>query len=852
VRLAAAAFVATGLLQAQSIVISPTNPQVGLGATKQFTATVTGLMNNSVTWYAGGVAGGNTTAGTIDGTGLYHAPASMPGQNPVQITALGSDTKTLGATYVLLLNAGPTITSATPNPLPVGSYNMTVKGSGFIAGARIFNAGVQLVSTFVDANTITGSGYQGSATSTTIWVMNPSATPSNVLTIPVSGTSSGGGGSGGGGGSSQPLTVVPATVAVVLGATQQFTAGGATAWAATAGSITNAGLYTAPAVMPASPTATITASGPGGQGTATVTLISNIPPVIQSLSAPSLPLGVFSATITGSGFIAQSAASLNGSAMVTSFVNGTTLNVTGFASGGGMQNITVANGAIVSQPFSVQVGVPNPLLTASAARRFLEQAAFGPTPADAAHLQSIGIPAWLTEQFNMGIVSNFNGLGSQGGMSVRFLSNATNNPDQLRQRVSLALANMLVTSINKVIWNSTMIPYQQMLAADAFTNYRQILGDVTLSPAMGQYLDMANNAKANPGAGTVANENYARESMQLFCIGDILLNPDGTPQKDVDGLFIPSYNQFTVTEFARVFTGWTYAPVSGNPSWGAFINPSAPMVAISQMHDMGAKTLLNGYVSPANITPLQDLNNALDNMFNHPNTPPFISMQLIQHLVMSNPSPAYVKRVADVFTDNGSGVRGDMKAVIAAILTDAEARANDAGGNDLSSGGHLQEPALFLPGIVRAFGGVMGVANYYNIDMINMGEDLYDSPSVFNFFAPSYLVPGTSLTGGEFQIYTSNNAINRANVVAALFGAYSNPIQTYGPTTVDLTAYVPLSGSPNTLTDALDLTLTHGTMPAAMKQTISTAILTDNLGSLHRVQTGIFLILTSGYYNVWH
>jgi hypothetical protein len=847
-------FLATVLLaaslQAQTVVISPANPSVQLGVTKQFTAAVTGLMTNTVTWYAGGTQGGNATAGTIDTTGLYKAPAAMPGQNPVQIKALGADGKTSGSTYVLLINAGPSITTVIPNPLPAGSYNITVKGSGFLSGARIFNAGVQLVTNVVDANTVTASGYQGAATSTTIWVINAGSAASNVLTIPVSGSSGGGSGGGGGGGGSQPLTVAPSAATTVLGTTQQFTAVGATSWAATAGAITNAGLYTAPAVMPASPTVTITATGASGQGTATVTLISNIPPSIQSLGAASLPLGVFSTTVNGSGFIAQSVASLNGSALVASYVDANTLNVVGFAGTGGMQNVTVANGSIVSTPFSVQVGVANPVLSASAARRFLEQAAFGPTPTDAAHLQAIGIPAWLNEQFNMGVISNFNGLGSQGGMSTKFLSNATNNPDQLRQRVSLALSNLLVTSINKVIWNDTMIPYQQMLMADAFTNYRQILGDVTLSPAMGQYLDMANNAKANPTAGTVANENYAREVMQLFCIGDVLLNPDGTPQKDANGLFIPAYNQFTITEFARVFTGWTYAY---NPvNWGTFINPSAPMVAYPAMHDMGAKTLLNGYVSQANITPLQDLNNALDNMFNHPNTPPFISMQLIQHLVKSNPSPAYVKRVADVFTNNGQGVRGDMKAVIAAILTDTEARANDAGGNDLTSDGHLQEPALFLPGIIRAFGGVMGTGNYFNMDMIGMGEDLYNSPSVFNFFAPSYLVPGTTLVGGEFQIDTSNNAINRANVVANLFSAYSNPVQIYGPTVVDLTAYVPLANTPTTLVNALDLTLTHGTMPQGMHDAVYNAILADNLGSLHRVQTGIFLILTSSYYSVWH
>jgi hypothetical protein len=315
---------------------------------------------------------------------------------------------------------------------------------------------------------------------------------------------------------------------------------------------------------------------------------------------------------------------------------------------------------------------------------------------------------------------------------------------------------------------------------------------------------------------------------------------------------IPAYNQFTITEFARAFTGWTYAPPPGGAlQWNAYLNnTTSPMQSLASMHDTGAKTLLNAYVSPAGISAAQDLQNALNNIATHANVAPFISKQLIQHLVKSNPTPAYVKRVADAFTASN----GDMKTVVTAILLDAEARANDAGSADLPADGHLQEPALFLPSLVRAFGGAMTTQNYYASDVANMGEDIYNPASVFNYFSPGYTVGGTGgLKGPEFQINNPNSAILRENLVANLFNQYSNPIQSYGPgTTIDLTPILPLAAIPATLVDAIDLSLTHGTMPAAMKQIIVNAVTADAGGNLHRVQTAIYLTLQSSYYNVWH
>jgi len=504
----------------------------------------------------------------------------------------------------------------------------------------------------------------------------------------------------------------------------------------------------------------------------------------------------------------------------------------------------------------VQVGIKNPLATPAAARRFLEQGAFGPTPSEALHVQTVGLQGWLTEQFALPQTSNYSGLPvAQSGLPARFIVNAVTNQDQLRQRVAFALSQIFVTSLGKLTFNGNMIGFQNMLLADSFVNYRQTMEDVTLSAAMGNYLDMANNAAANPATGSVANENYARELMQLFSTGPNMLNQDGTLKLDAHGLPIPTYSQFTITEFARVFTGWAYPPPPGQAlRWNAY--PSAgTMVPFNAYHDFGAKTLLNGYVSPAGATPLQDVRNALDNIFNHPNVGPFVATQMIQHLVKSNPSPAYVSRVAAVFNNNGKGVRGDMKAVVTAVLLDTEARANDQGGKDQPGDGHLQEPALFVAGMIRAFGGQANDQNYYENDLPYMGQDIFNSPSVFNYYTPSYDVPGAGLMGGEFQIYTPNNAIVRANEVKSLmFSPSLSPIQTYGPgTSVDLSPFVALASTPSTLVDALDLTLTHGTMPAAMKAQVVAAVnAAGGRSNLFLVQTAAYVILSSGYYNVWH
>ena len=794
--------------------ISPTSASVNLGLTEQFTS------SGATSWTA--------TAGTISASGLYKAPATMPSSNKVTVTAKGPG-GLASAVVTLAPIAAQTIAPATVS-LDLGAkLQFTSAGAtgwsatyGAVTNSGLYTAPTKWPASGMDKVTAIGTGGSASALVTVI--------------------------------DSAQTTISPASASLKLSAVQQFTTNTGVTWTATYGTVSSAGLYTAPAALPTSGEDVVTVSGIGGTASAAVTLIPPTPVITGAGNGGQIPLGVFSTTITGSGFIPSSVAMMNGTAVATTYSSGGSLTISGLTTQSGAATITVSNGAVTSAEFMVQVGVQNALVSAAAARRFLEQAAFGPSPADAQTVQTMGFQPWIASQIAMPQVSNYNAVtGDQGGMSAQFLANAVSNPDQLRQRAAFALSQIFVTSLEKLIWNTNMQSYQDMLLADAFGNYRQIMEDVTLSPAMGQYLDMGNNAKADPITGSVANENYARELMQLFTIGTVMLNQDGTPQIGSDNLPIPTYSQFTVTEFARVFTGWTYAPLPGNaPYWGEYYN-AGNMIPWPSEHDSGSKQLLNGYEAPAGLTPQEDLDGALDNIFNHPNVGPFVGRQLIQHLVKSNPSPAYVARVAAAFNNNGSGVRGDMKATIEAVLLDPEARANDSGGNDQPTDGHLQEPALYLAGIFRAFDGQVTNQNYYPNDLANMGQDVFQPESVFNYYAPTYLVPGTSVMGGEFQIFSPNNAIIRSNEVATLMGQYSNPVASYGPgATFDLSPFLPLGSNPATLVNALDLTLTHGTMPAEMKSAIFSAVTANANGNLRRVQEACFLILTSNYYNVWH
>lgn len=517
-----------------------------------------------------------------------------------------------------------------------------------------------------------------------------------------------------------------------------------------------------------------------------------------------------------------------------------------------------------------------PVTTADAAR-FLEQATWGPNEAAILELQQKGFAKFIDEQFSAPISSlgNYPLLDSSLDIGCppsasnhasclrdnysafplqnKSFQNALNGKDQLRQRLAFALSQILVVSAKEVIQPYAMALYQEALAKQAFGNFRDILLATTLSPAMGNYLNMVNNVKPDPLRGTAPNENYARELLQLFSIGVYKLNQNGTPQKDSAGRYIPAYDQDSIEGFAHVFTGWTYPNQPGNTSQP--FNPpyyAGSMLAVPGNHDMGAKKLLNNVTLPANQTAAKDLNDAITNIFNHANVAPFICKQLIQHLVTSNPSPAYVGRVAAAFNNNGQGARGDMKAVVKAILLDTEARGDEK--ND-SQYGKLREPMKYIIAILRALGG-RSDGIFLSTQSAAMGQEIYKAPSVFNFYPPSYPLQGTNLVNPVSAIYTATTVHARANFVYALLYS-SNGISPDSSVTgatgtqINLAPFTALADKPDKLMDKLDLVLLHQSMSNSMRQiiiqTINAIPVSDKI---NRVRTAIYLIATSPQYQV--
>ena len=495
-----------------------------------------------------------------------------------------------------------------------------------------------------------------------------------------------------------------------------------------------------------------------------------------------------------------------------------------------------------------------PVISDRAAARFLDQATWGPTPAAIQALQQTGFPAWLSAQFALTTselpdqpVLNAEGKPNNDLRPVEaaFFQNAVNGRDQLRQRVAFALSEIWVVSEQSGLHAYAFPPYWRIFRDNAFNNYRDIIKAVTLNPAMGRYLNMANNNKANPAKGTAANENYARELMQLFTIGLTRLNPDGSPVLDQNHNPVPTYDQSVVTNMAKVLTGWTYptapgaAPRHDNPPY--FIGQ---MFAAEQNHDAGQKTIFGGIVIPAGQTAEQDLESVLDALMQQNTMAPFVSKQLIEHLVTSNPSQGYIQRVSSVFLNNGSGVRGDMKAVITAILTDAEARAGDDPNAPVNSSfGHLREPVLFMANILRGLNATLGSNSAIYNDARLMGQNLFRAPSVFSYFSPQYRTE-RGLLGPEFQIYTTATAAERADIVNSILYGHLDK-----STTADLSPFVENASSTNALMDYISYVFLHHSISATLSQAAVNAAHAAGTPTA-KVQATLYTVLTSGEYQI--
>jgi uncharacterized protein (DUF1800 family) len=496
-------------------------------------------------------------------------------------------------------------------------------------------------------------------------------------------------------------------------------------------------------------------------------------------------------------------------------------------------------------------------LSASAAARFLDQATWGPTPASIAQLQQMGITNWLNLQFalNTSNIPDQPILTSAGQpnydlspVKAAFFQNTVTGQDQLRQRVAFALSQIWVVSSGGGVPKAYAYPpYWRLFRDNAFGNYRDVIHALTLSPAMGRYLNMANNNKANPAKNTSANENYARELMQLFTLGLTQLNPDGTPVLDQNKNPVPTYDQAVVTNMAKVLTGWTYPTAPGamahvdNPEY--FVGQ---MFAVESEHDTSAKTIFGNVTIPAGQTAEQDLDSLLDALMAQPTMAPFVSRQLIQHLVTSNPSPQYVERVSSVFANDGHGVTGNLQAVITAILTDPEARAGDDPTVPVNpTFGHQREPVLFMANILRGLNATLTANSVVNYETSELSENLFDAPSVFSYFSPQYRVQG-GLLGPEFQIYTTQTAANRADIVyAILYGKIDKG------TTVNLDTFVQRADSTTILLSYVSSLFLHGSMSSALAQAATDAV-NAAATPLAKAQAALYVVLTSGEYQIIH
>ena len=493
----------------------------------------------------------------------------------------------------------------------------------------------------------------------------------------------------------------------------------------------------------------------------------------------------------------------------------------------------------------------------------LDIGTFGARYSDVESVAEIGVDTWLDEQFSMPISLHepivrryaaqygFNNQDSPIPVGqfrrFAFFENALTAPDQLRQVTAYALTQLFVVSQTGVLGNNPLglSSYYDTLLTHSFGNYRDLLRAVTLHPAMGFYLSHVNNGKTDPDANTFPDENYAREVMQLFTIGIYELNPDGTQKLDADGRPIPTYDNTDIREFSKIFTGLAYAGAEGQePQFGrnrAVLH--APMVMFDGYHEQGEKYLLNEFVVPDGQTGIQDIDDAVDNLFNHPNVGPFVGKQMIQRLVSSNPSPEYVSRISAVFADNGNGVRGDMQAVIRAILTDPE----------VADASRVREPFRRFIAANRALntapseGSDIGVTGLFVENAT--GQMVLTAPSVFNFYSPFYRPQdGQGLVSPEMQITSEDTIVGVTNLMfQLLYGdrpMHNNP--ELPAVRLDLTSMESLADDKEELLTRIERLFFAGTMSEHTRTVISGAF--DEAASstpADRVKLALYLALSA-------
>ncbi len=616
----------------------------------------------------------------------------------------------------------------------------------------------------------------------------------------------------------------------------------------TVGTISSAGVYTAPADLPTPAAVTVTAvslANAAAEASVTVNL-QNPLPVVTSVTPNPVNPGNVTITVNGTGFANGAAVYFAGAALPTTFVSDTRLTATGAVAMpvGRLAAVKVTNpnpGTATSTPIAVPVRLAVEKVPYASAVRFLQMTTWGPTPQNVVDLQTMGTAAWLAAQFAMPASAWPDPDSTTEGVArlqSAFFNVALNGGDQLRQRASFALAQILVASAVKDTLFEQMVEYQRLMGDHAFGAYRDLLAAITLDPSMGYFLDMVNNAKANPATGTAANENYAREAMQLFALGLVQLNSQGVPIT-AGGATVPEYGQSDVSAMAKVMTGWTYGETPGFASlWTNMPYYFGPMAAFETYHDTTQKTinLPTPCVIPAGGTAESDLSAAIDCICQQSNVAPFVSYRLIQRFVLSSPTPAYVGRVASAFQSS----QGNLQTVIAALLTDPEAASEGAG--------KLAEPILYATGLLRALNATVTVPDALTNQATLMGQTALTPGSVFSYFSPFYTVsvPGAAapVVAPEFQAMNASTALARANFA---YLAATNGIS--GGITVNLANLQDLANNPPDLVEALNQALFRGEMDANVRGLLTTAA-SASTSTASRVRSALYAASAAPQYEV--
>lgn len=501
---------------------------------------------------------------------------------------------------------------------------------------------------------------------------------------------------------------------------------------------------------------------------------------------------------------------------------------------------------------------PDTPLTDEQAYRLLEQATFGPKLEDIQLLSGNRSEAWIDHQMQLPAVYLSDGLHNADSERWNEYVNvwwrqAIQADDQLRQRVAFALSQILVVSAHDGLGDEQfgLANYYDILLRNAFGNYRDLLGEITLNPIMGEYLSIKGNRKPDLVENIQPDENYAREILQLFSIGQVLLNDDGTPQTDAEGVPLPAYDQTTIENFARVFTGWHFANAE-DFRWPKNKDYLAPMVPWPEYHDTDQKSLMRGVELAAGQSAEADLNAALNNIFNHPNVGPFISKQLIQRLVTSNPSNGYVRDVAAVFNQNAAGERGSLGSVIKAILMHEEARQGHL--DEPDTFGKLKEPLIRMTQLWRAFEPNTIHYNFnYGWAAHELGQAPLGSPSVFNFYRPDYSQPGDIREGGlvspEFEILDESSIITITSrlLASTLWSHNFKNDSSAERIIIDISREMDLEPDIDVLLDHLDLLLLGGRMSTQLRLEVESLMSQRSYdgAASQRVVEAIFLISTS-------